>query len=196
MPRDAESTRRKILAAAIAEFATYGYAGARIDRIASTAGANKRMIYHHFGGKRLVFEAVLADRLSTGTPTKDLVRLWMYEALERGDEDIVRLTERRELAATRVEAVCAKQGRDELPGTPDPAMLALARLALETFPVAFPQLVRVVTGRRATSREFGDAWKEFLHDWYRSPSSRPTKPRLRLDTDQVMRAVRRTGTDH
>ena len=194
MPRDAESTRRKILTAAIAEFSTHGYAGARIDRIASTAGANKRMIYHHFGGKRLVFEAVLADRLSTGAVTEDLVRLWMYEALERGDDDIVRLSERRQLAATRVEAVRATQGRDELPAAPDPALLALARLALEVFPIAFPQLVRVVTGRRATSREFGDAWKGLLDDWYRSPPSRPAKPRLRLDPDQVGRASRRSRT--
>ena len=193
MPRDADRTRRRILAAAIDEFAASGYAGARIDRIAARADVNKRMIYHHFGGKRVVFEAVLADRLATGTPSAELVRLWMYEALERGDDDIVRLSERTAFAAARTDSIRSAQARGELPPTLDTTLLALARTALEVFPLAFPQLVRLVTGRRAASPEFHDAWNTFLRDWQRSATSRPpTKPRLRLDRSQVSQAARRT----
>jgi len=195
VPRDADRTRRNILSAAIDEFASNGYAGARIDRIAARAEVNKRMIYHHFGGKRVVFEAVLADRLTTGTPNAELVRLWMYEALERGDDDIVRLSERTTLAATRIDAIRAAQARGELPSALDPALLALARAALEVFPQAFPQLVRIVTGRRAASPEFDDAWNTFLHEWQGLATRRPpTKPRLRLDRDRVSRAARRPAS--
>ncbi|MCW5731074.1 MAG: TetR family transcriptional regulator [Alphaproteobacteria bacterium] len=45
-------TRRRILEAAVAEFADKGLAGARVDAIAARAGANKRMIYQYFGNKQ------------------------------------------------------------------------------------------------------------------------------------------------
>ena len=48
MKRDAQATRQRIFDAATAEFAQYGIAGARIDRIAAAAGSNKAMIYHLF----------------------------------------------------------------------------------------------------------------------------------------------------
>ncbi len=59
--RDADATQAGILRAARAEFARAGLAGARVDTIAEQSGANKRMIYHYFGGKEQLFAAVLAD---------------------------------------------------------------------------------------------------------------------------------------
>ena len=58
-PRDPERTSASILAAAVTEFTEKGYAGARIDSIAATSGANKRMIYHYFGDKDGLYLAVL-----------------------------------------------------------------------------------------------------------------------------------------
>jgi AcrR family transcriptional regulator len=58
-PRDAQATRELLLAAASEEFAEHGQAGARIDRIAERAGANKRLLYRYFGDKDDLFEAVL-----------------------------------------------------------------------------------------------------------------------------------------
>ena len=55
--RNAESTKRRLLDAATAEFAERGFAGARIDRIAERAGTNKRMIYAYFGDKDQLLEA-------------------------------------------------------------------------------------------------------------------------------------------
>ncbi len=52
------ATRRKILDAAIVEFSHYGIAGARVDRIAATAGASKGMIYTYFASKQGLFDAV------------------------------------------------------------------------------------------------------------------------------------------
>jgi AcrR family transcriptional regulator len=57
--RNADRTREKILRAAIGEFATHGYSGARVERIRQRARANTRMIYHYFGDKSRLYVAVL-----------------------------------------------------------------------------------------------------------------------------------------
>jgi TetR/AcrR family transcriptional regulator len=62
--RSAE-TRGRILDAAVAEFASYGLAGARTDRIAHTAGVNKALLYYYFESKDKLylaaFEKVTAE---------------------------------------------------------------------------------------------------------------------------------------
>lgn len=107
MPRDSEATKRRLLEAATAEFAERGIAGARIDRIAVAAGANKALIYSYFGNKEDLFDAVFnalvvdtlqdvpidvddlpayAGRLfdrNVSHPTA--LRLAIWRALERGD---------------------------------------------------------------------------------------------------------------
>ena len=57
----ADITRQKILAAAEAAFAEKGLYGARIDEIAQSADANKRMIYAYYGSKELLYIAVLEE---------------------------------------------------------------------------------------------------------------------------------------
>jgi AcrR family transcriptional regulator len=57
--RDALRTQAAILTAATQEFARYGLGGARVDRIALRAKANKRMLYYYFGSKENLFLAVL-----------------------------------------------------------------------------------------------------------------------------------------
>ncbi|CAN5333988.1 TetR/AcrR family transcriptional regulator [soil metagenome] len=59
--RDAEETRRRLLAAAKLEFARSGLAGARVDAIAKRAKINKRMLYHYFESKEGLFTAVLEE---------------------------------------------------------------------------------------------------------------------------------------
>ncbi|MER7891073.1 TetR family transcriptional regulator [Micromonospora sp. NPDC094482] len=66
MARDAEDTRRRLLAAAADEFAAHGISGARVDRIAAAADANKAMIYAYFGNKDQLFDAVF-DALVVST---------------------------------------------------------------------------------------------------------------------------------
>ncbi|WP_328914109.1 MULTISPECIES: TetR/AcrR family transcriptional regulator [unclassified Streptomyces] len=56
--RNAAATKARLLQAATDEFATYGIAGARVDRIAAAAAANKNLIYMYFGSKEQLFEAV------------------------------------------------------------------------------------------------------------------------------------------
>lgn len=57
--RDADRTRANVLAAATVEFADHGFGGARVERIAERAGANKQLIYYYFGGKEKLYVAVL-----------------------------------------------------------------------------------------------------------------------------------------
>jgi AcrR family transcriptional regulator len=58
MARDAEATRQRLLEAAREEFAAYGIAGSRVDRVADAARSNKAQIYHYFGSKDGLFDAV------------------------------------------------------------------------------------------------------------------------------------------
>jgi AcrR family transcriptional regulator len=57
--RNSEASRSTILAAALAEFAGHGLAGARMDSIAATAGVNKALLYYYFRSKDELYEAVL-----------------------------------------------------------------------------------------------------------------------------------------
>ena len=61
--RDGQRSRRRLLDAAVAEFAERGIAGARVDRIAASAGVNKSQMYSYFGSKDGLFDAVFRDQL-------------------------------------------------------------------------------------------------------------------------------------
>ena len=58
-------SRERILAAAAAEFADRGFAGAGIDRIARRARLNKAMIYYHFQNKQALYRAILREMFLT-----------------------------------------------------------------------------------------------------------------------------------
>ena len=84
--RDPDRTRGAILDAATIEFAKYGLGGARVDRIAAAAGANKRMLYYYFGDKDGLFLAALEDRyahIRSAERTLALEHLDPREALKR-----------------------------------------------------------------------------------------------------------------
>ena len=57
--RDAERTRQALLASGLREFAHHGFMGARLDKVATGAKCNIRMLYHYFGGKKGLYLAVL-----------------------------------------------------------------------------------------------------------------------------------------
>lgn len=57
--RDAERTKASLMAAALKEFSQQGYSGARIEKIATRARCNIRMLYHYFGSKKNLYLAVL-----------------------------------------------------------------------------------------------------------------------------------------
>ncbi|MCX5555570.1 TetR/AcrR family transcriptional regulator [Streptomyces sp. NBC_00038] len=105
MPRDSSATKARLLDAAFTEFAAYGIAGARVDRIAEAAQANKRLIYAYFGNKEQLFDEVLQRAMTAGAESvpfdvtdlpgyagaifdhlaarPDLMRLRLWKLLER-----------------------------------------------------------------------------------------------------------------
>ena len=78
--------RLRILEAAKQEFAAHGLAGARVDRIAAKAGANKRMLYYHVGKKDDLYLAVLEEayeKIRAEERGLDLEHLAPPEAIKR-----------------------------------------------------------------------------------------------------------------
>ena len=61
--KKSDQTKDKILAAALDEFATKGFAGTRVDQIARSAGVNKAMIYYHFAGKQELFDQLFQSEM-------------------------------------------------------------------------------------------------------------------------------------
>lgn len=148
MPRDADATKARLLDAAFSEFAAHGIAGARVDRIAEAASANKRLIYVYFGNKEQLFDTVLERAFTLGAEAvpfdaenlpdyagkvfdhliarPDLARLLTWKQLERpGATEL-------ETSAYRVKttAVANAQDRAQVDDTLDPTDLLALVLAL------------------------------------------------------------------
>ena len=81
-------TRRRILAAAAAEFGEKGFAGATTRGIAGRAGVNEVTLFRHFGSKRELLNGIVAEvpeqrdleealstELEQGPPREALLRL-------------------------------------------------------------------------------------------------------------------------
>lgn len=58
-----EATRQRIIDVATQEFAEYGIAGARIERIVAAARTNKAQLYGYFGNKEGLFDAIFFGSL-------------------------------------------------------------------------------------------------------------------------------------
>ncbi|MBV2353838.1 TetR family transcriptional regulator [Streptomyces sp. J2-1] len=141
--RGASATRARLLEAAYEEFVTHGPAGARVERIARNAPANKQAIYAYFGSKEELFEAVLEARIRVladvvpFTPDDlagyagalfdafaddpDLIRLTQWRTLERPEATDAE----RDNHIDKARAVAEAYGTD-LAGGMDALMIALA----------------------------------------------------------------------
>lgn len=94
-PSDSLETKRRILDAASEEFADCGFAGARVDRIAAKAQANKQLIYRYFGSKQQLYDAVFVDLTARirgeGRADSTHPGLSVFEAMlgSRGDDELL-----------------------------------------------------------------------------------------------------------
>ena len=59
--RDSNASRVAILQAALNEFSSAGFEGARVDRIAKNAGVSKPLLYDYFGDKDDLYAAALRE---------------------------------------------------------------------------------------------------------------------------------------
>jgi TetR/AcrR family transcriptional regulator len=182
--RNPDRTRTRILSAALKEFAAKGFAGARVDEIARRAAINKRMLYHYFGGKEELFRAVLRRKIGerqawaetlSGDPAEtlpfwfeaackdgDWVRMLEWEALQTGAQRVIDESERLAAVARGLKRIRQRQARGQISTEFDPRHVMLAMRSLVMFPVAFPQLTRLIMGRSAFDPKFQKARVAFL----------------------------------
>ena len=55
------NVKARLLKAATDLFSKFGYDGTTVDEIVLTAGVNKRMVYHYFGSKEVMYQEVLKE---------------------------------------------------------------------------------------------------------------------------------------
>jgi TetR/AcrR family transcriptional regulator len=168
---DGDRTRSALLDAALHEFASKGFAGARVRDIAARAGVSKDLIAYHFGSKDGLYLAVQnawlkrEDTFSDpDLPLDELIGHYLHDALT--DPRALRLLlwrgltdpdqappdatpEQEDLTSTR-----RRQQRGELPDDIEPAALRLLLIAAVTAPVAFPDTTRRLFGTAPEDPDF------------------------------------------
>ncbi|WP_210573759.1 TetR family transcriptional regulator [Streptomyces sp. GESEQ-4] len=173
--RDPEATRARIFDAAVAEFARYGIAGARMDRIATAARANKQLIYAYFGNKAELFARVLEKKmldLAESVPVDpddlegwidrlmdyhaahpELLRLLFWEGLEYGTAELPDESERQDHYTRKVAALQDGQDRGVVTDAIPARDLLFLLTALANWAVVVPQMRRILAGGEDTDRD-------------------------------------------
>lgn len=202
MARDPEATQASILAAARVEFAAYGLAGARVDRIAARSGYNKERIYARFGDKEGLYQRVLGEmleemRLATVVELDEdigeyvrksfdfhqarpeLLRMLLWEALECTGEFVPDEEGRRRCYARSNAALAEHLGR---PVGPETARMLFTLIGITAWPSAFATLGRLVTNDDTATKEGQHTLREFLAEFARAGAA-CMNPTMRDGTD-------------
>ena len=169
MATDPEGTRQRIFDAAVEEFAAHGNAGARVDRIAEKARANKESIYRYFGTKdellRRVLDRFLDERGEQLLPqSRDLdayaaglfgyfaahpefLRLSLWEGLEFGAApDGSTVEHRRRHYQDKLAAITEQQRAGTIDPDLAPRHLLVVVLGVANYWHVLPQVVRIIFG--------------------------------------------------
>lgn len=206
--RDAEATRRRIIDAAIGEFAQHGPDRARLDRIARRAGVNRRLVHDYFGGKEALFRTLfernllrIAEIESRAPQTlgdafvywqealierRSWLRLQLWEALAFTGQPTPALHRRREFwraASRELEPLAATLGVDA-------EYLQLAIVAIVLFPLFSPQTTEVITGALPGSAAFAEGQSAFLRAFAAMLEAQPRTRR----TTATKRGSARSGS--
>lgn len=184
---EVENTRQRILAAAHKAFTEVGLAGARVDRIAESAGVNKRMLYHYFESKEGLFREMVRRNLLELSEAEaiapknfgealvfwqellrmnpDWIRISLWEALSYGSEEIIGEDERRPFWQKAVGEVRQEQLTGNIASELDSDLLQLYLFALVAFPLMLPQLTKIITGQSPDEQEFLQRQRTFLRNF-------------------------------
>jgi AcrR family transcriptional regulator len=186
---EAQSTKDRIFDAAVAEFTEHGSAGARVDRIAKKANANKESIYRYFGSKEELLRRVInqyldaygeemvpqsrelpeytADLVNFHARHSEFLRMSMWEALEFGGElDEGTVENRRQHYEEKLAAVAEQQRNGVIDPDLDPRHLLAVVFGIADYWSALPQLVRLIFGREMTEADL-TAHREFVAECVR-----------------------------
>ncbi|MFF5534397.1 TetR family transcriptional regulator [Streptomyces cinerochromogenes] len=174
--RDPEATKARIFDAAVAEFARHGIAGARIDRIAAAAKANKQLIYAYFGNKAELFGKVLGKAmldLAAAVPVDpddiegwidrlmdyheahpEVVRLLFWEGLEYGaTTELPDEAERQEHYRRKVATLQDGQDRGVVTDALPARDLLFLLIAVANWASVVPQMKRILVGAEPADRD-------------------------------------------
>jgi TetR/AcrR family transcriptional regulator len=196
--RDLARTRERILRAALAEFSAKGFAGARTDAIARRARVNKRMLYYCVGPKQALYREVLRRKIAekseavksspadfgralihwydAGSSDLDWIRMLEWEALGPRPARMIAERERRALFKEALASLRISQRHGDLSPAVDLTQLFISVIALAAFPVAFPQMTQLCTGRMPGDPHFQRERRRFLR-WLGARVAADRKPR-------------------
>lgn len=176
--RDAERTKRKLLEAAMSEFAAHGYAGARVGRIAELAGVNKQLISYYYGGKEGLYRAMQREWLETehehvgADAPADLLRWYLHQNL--ADPRIARLSlwkalsdefpeeETQSDVDRERERMRRSQERGDIAADLDPAAVQLALMGMTLAPALLRGTARRLFGVDIDDPEFETRYGDTL----------------------------------
>ena len=182
--RDTERTRERILDAAAREFTQKGFDGATLFGIAQRARVSKQLIHHHFRSKDKLFQEVLnvkfrpmldfqetiprttsdliAERFKRRVDYLDYIRFLTWEAASGHGDSLPGYKTRQHRIASYAETLRLMQAAGRIPKDLDFRLLQLAIFSLSTYPMAFGQITRLVTGYAPTDLRFQKRWYAFL----------------------------------
>jgi TetR/AcrR family transcriptional regulator len=173
------------LQAAIEEFASVGFTGARVDRIADASGCSKQLIYYYYKHKAGLWDAVLLA-MTENAPTDWLVvddelsgsirhqvyvtgstRVWTnllaWEGAELAPGSTPALAEtRRAVWERRIAQVEHSKAVGNIDPRFDSEMLVLALSMITAAPQTLRQNTKLITGEEPASQEFADRMTTFL----------------------------------
>jgi AcrR family transcriptional regulator len=162
------TTKDRLLKAAFEEFSKRGFAGARVDEIATKAGANKALIYQYYGDKEALFKQVLELKLqemgqiATDDPDRFpevigeffdfhaanpwVTRLMLWEALDFGGKPVPNEAERKKHLAEHVVQIQEMQRAGVVDTRFDAGQLLVTLIGMVEIWFALPQVARMVSG--------------------------------------------------
>jgi len=177
-----QDARDRVITAASSEFAQYGIAGARVDRIAKAARTSKERVYAYFRSKEEIYDAVVSQELATALNAIELDPHDLPAYAGQLFDYASTYAERRRLVAW---------GRLELPPEALDADVITSKI----------ELIR----KAQRAGDLDPAWnpadvlaivQQIAHTWVDQPEMTPVVRRLGIDPDDderraaVVRAVR------
>ncbi|MFE9578999.1 TetR/AcrR family transcriptional regulator [Nocardia sp. NPDC006044] len=210
-----DATKQALLRAARDEFAEYGLAGARVDRIAEAAGVNKERIYGLFGSKDKLFDVILIDTmrefmdvvqpLAETDPGRyigklfdyhnnnpQLLRLLLWEGLHRGVDAHDIDGWRAQHYEQKFDRASEQFGIDAQYA----GRLLLALCGMSNWSLAVPQTTRLLLGNAAEDKA---ATREFMQEFAKAamanlPPAMKADPAPAPETEPINALT--TGADH
>lgn len=169
---------------------------------------DKNALYRETMRRRFALRAAQIERSPYGDPEGAAAfwwrfgcedRVWMrlmgWEALDAQARATICRTERSRAYARAVMQFRQFIARGDLTDRIDPRHALLLNMALTGFPIAFPQLTRLVTGVGPESRRFQTEWNNFLRVIMRQLKPASAAPRLARTQPKARRRKRRVPGD-